>query len=126
MRQIRKGVFETNSSSTHSITICSSKDYEAWQNGELYWARYSDRLVSKEEFEEKFKKWMNERYPDVDDETLETERPTYIEEFCEEEEFLTAEQYDDQIGSYYEEFQTSYTTPGGEEVIAFGYYGYDG
>ena len=126
MRQIRKGVFETNSSSTHSITICSGKDYEAWQNGELYWARYSDRLVPKEEFEEKFKKWMNERYPDVDDETLETERPTYIEEFCEEEEFLTAEQYDDQIGSYYEEFQTSYTTESGEEVVAFGYYGYDG
>jgi hypothetical protein len=126
MRQIRKGVFETNSSSTHSITICSGKDYEAWQNGELYWSRYSDRLISKEEFEEKFKKWMNERYPNVDDETLETERPTYIEEFCEEEEFLTAEQYDDQIGSYYEEFQTSYTTASGEEVVAFGYYGYDG
>ena len=34
-RQIRKGVFETNSSSTHSLTMCLKSDYDKWANGEL-------------------------------------------------------------------------------------------
>lgn len=28
MKQVRRGVFETNSSSTHSITICTEDEYE--------------------------------------------------------------------------------------------------
>ena len=32
-RQIRKGVFETNSSSTHSLTICLKSDFDRWNRG---------------------------------------------------------------------------------------------
>lgn len=35
MRQIRLGIFETNSSSTHSIVICTDEEFEKWKNGEL-------------------------------------------------------------------------------------------
>jgi hypothetical protein len=35
MRVIRRGVFETNSSSTHSITMCSIEEYEKWESGEV-------------------------------------------------------------------------------------------
>ena len=35
MRQIRKGVFETNSSSTHSITICTQKEFNEFKSGLL-------------------------------------------------------------------------------------------
>ena len=45
MRQIRKNVFETNSSSTHSITMCMKSDYDKWVSGELVWNRWGDRLV---------------------------------------------------------------------------------
>lgn len=31
---IRLSVFETNSSSTHSLSICSSEEYNKWKNGE--------------------------------------------------------------------------------------------
>lgn len=31
---IRHGVFETNSSSVHSLSICSSEEYNRWRNGE--------------------------------------------------------------------------------------------
>lgn len=34
-RQIRRGVYETNSSSTHSLTMCSEEEFEQWKNGEL-------------------------------------------------------------------------------------------
>ena len=59
LRVIRKGVFETNSSSTHSITMCSKEDYDKWERGEMF---YSDGgLVSKEEAIEELKnnKWFN-------------------------------------------------------------------
>jgi hypothetical protein len=28
--QVRQGVFETNSSSTHTLTICSKNDFDKW------------------------------------------------------------------------------------------------
>lgn len=34
-KQIRYGVFETNSSSTHSMVVCSNEDLERWKSGEL-------------------------------------------------------------------------------------------
>ena len=36
MYQIRQGVFETNSSSTHSLCICTKKEYEDLPNKEDY------------------------------------------------------------------------------------------
>lgn len=34
-RQVRFGVFETNSSSVHSLTMCSVEEYERFVKGEL-------------------------------------------------------------------------------------------
>ena len=36
MKLIRRGTFETNSSSTHSITMCKESDFDKWKNGEMY------------------------------------------------------------------------------------------
>lgn len=44
-KQIRRGVFETNSSSVHSLTMCTSSDYDKWKNGELVWSRWDDELI---------------------------------------------------------------------------------
>ena len=49
MKTIRRNVFETNSSSTHSITMCMESDYEKWKNGELYYLEDSDEFVNKEQ-----------------------------------------------------------------------------
>ena len=35
-KQIRRGVFETNSSSVHSLTMCMESDYDRWQEDNLY------------------------------------------------------------------------------------------
>jgi len=35
MKQVRHGVFETNSSSTHSLVICTTEEYKKFENGEL-------------------------------------------------------------------------------------------
>jgi hypothetical protein len=49
MKIIRQGVFETNSSSTHSLTICSCEEYSKWEDGELYWS-YGDFVEIPEEY----------------------------------------------------------------------------
>ena len=36
MIKIRKNVFETNSSSTHSLVVCSKEEWEALKNNELF------------------------------------------------------------------------------------------
>lgn len=41
-RKIRKGVFETNSSSTHSLTMCSEEEFEAWKRGEVLFQEYGE------------------------------------------------------------------------------------
>lgn len=49
MIQIRKNVFETNSSSTHSITLVKKEEYDKWVKGEYYIWVDSWEFISKEE-----------------------------------------------------------------------------
>jgi hypothetical protein len=100
-RQIRRGVFETNSSSTHSITMCTSSDYDKWKKGELVWDRWNCQLVP---ITDKIKEEMKDKYS----------------------EYLTYDQFYDWNYIDFETFTNSYVTPSGEKVVAFGYYGYDG
>ena len=99
-RQIRRGVFETNSSSVHSLTMCMESDFNKWVTGELVWSRWGDELVP------------------ITDEIKKS-----IEE--DEREYLTYEQFNDYDYIDYETFEDSYTTPNGETVKSFGYYGHD-
>lgn len=43
--KIRQGVFETNSSSTHSLVICTADEYAAFKNGDLMLDAYSEKLI---------------------------------------------------------------------------------
>ena len=43
-RQIRRGVFETNSSSVHSLTMCSGEEYKKWENGEILYWKWGNRF----------------------------------------------------------------------------------
>ena len=44
---IRRGVFETNSSSTHSLVVVSAKEYEDFKKGKLVYDYYGEKLISK-------------------------------------------------------------------------------
>lgn len=99
-RQIRRGTFETNSSSVHSITMCMKSDFDKWVNGELVWSRWDDDLV--------------EVTPEVK-ESIDND----------EHEYLTYEQFNDWDYIEYETFEESFVTPNNEEIVSFGYYGHD-
>lgn len=123
MIQVRQGVFETNSSSVHSITMCTRTEFNAWREGKLYlnegyWHR-STSPYAKKQFVTK-------------DEAMELiKTSTYYQPFNEYEELLGEylreyEIYDyEHWGHYYESDVNHYTTPGGEEIVAVCYYGHD-
>lgn len=45
MRQVRFGVFETNSSSTHCLVICTQEEYHQFQKNELMYDSYDQRFL---------------------------------------------------------------------------------
>ena len=124
---IRRGVFETNSSSTHSITMCMKVDYDEWQKGDLYlnkggvWSSFSankDKLfVTKEDVIEIL---TNHKYPPSVD--LRALCDSAFADYLDEEECFKL--YSD-YGNDYETFEDTFTTPNGDTVVAFGYYGVD-
>ena len=108
---IRRGVFETNSSSTHSLTMCKEDVYTKWKNGELYFSRWDKDFITKEEYEKILKKQCT---CDRDDDYFE-------ESDCDcDVEYMTYEKFWDDV-SY--DFETFEDTEFG--IVAFGYYGHD-
>lgn len=76
MRVIRRGVFETNSSSTHSLCIASKEDFKKWKDGELVYDRWNDKLVPIEEAKYPEETQTYEEF--TDDEYLEYFKQSYI------------------------------------------------
>lgn len=121
-RQIRRGVFETNSSSVHSLTMCSAEEYKKWEDGEvLFWGE-RDKFATKEEIIAELKVmegWNGGLYyDDVDwdneDDLHDVFSDEYIKSF---DRFFE--------NDWYETYSYRHTTPSGDEVVAFGYYGHD-
>lgn len=115
-RQIRRGVFETNSSSVHSLTMCTAEEYQKWKDGKVLFCKYEDMFGTKEEIIEELKKnpWL--RKVDWDDED-------YVSDIFSDEGVQTCKEFFE--NDYFETFEQRYTTPSGDEIVAFGYYGHD-
>ena len=129
MIQIRQGVFETNSSSTHSITIAPESDFNRWKNGDVYlndgwWSSSNDpnkdkTFLTKDEAinllgsYEYYKR--NEDLNDMNDKEL--------NDVFRDWDIYTFENYWD---DYLEDYETHYTTEHGDNIIVFGQYGYNG
>ena len=112
MKVIRRNVFETNSSSTHSITMCSKEDFDAWKKGKMLLDECDGKFITKEAALAKLKE---------QDEDLDLDDRDAVEDAMRDNEFLT---YDDYMDGELEQFERSYKTKGGETVVAFGRYGY--
>lgn len=144
MIHIRNNVFETNSSSTHSLTIAPKSQYEAWLIGDgILYDGDCRRFIAKEEAIEKVrlyeyesgasdKSWYNplkdyyyrndieqeKVYKNIDDVPEELIIP-----YLAYHEYYTSDEFDNGVCEYYEQFEQHYTTEHGDEVVAFGYYG---
>lgn len=116
-RQIRRGVFETNSSSVHSLTMCSDDEFQRWKNGDVLFCGWDDSFATKEDIIKKYSdKYSEWREVDWEDKEM-------VEELFNDYEIRTYDKFFD--NEWYETFEQEHITPGGEKVIAFGYYGHD-
>ena len=115
MFKIRRNVFETNSSSTHTITICSEKEYGEWKKGKYYWN--TDKLIPAEEIKEKYTR-LTGRVLDDSDESKED-----FNEWLHDYGYYSWEGVDDMELEFYEE---RFTTEHSDTIVAFGNYGWDG
>ena len=124
MKVIRLGVFETNSSSTHTMVIMPEEDFEKWKSGEILRFKWDDTFVSKEEAEEIINKlkvdYAKEYKVDVDD----------IEVY----DLSDDDNYYEKVPLAYEDFDdwmnleggiNHYKTKGGEDLVILCWYGYD-
>lgn len=114
--QIRQGVFETNSSSTHSLCITTEEEYNNWEKDlGIYYDCYNQQLLTTEEVKEIL---IQKKYIINSDEDL-------IEILKDLDRFYCFEEYKDNYSDYYEVFK-KYTTKSGEKIVAFSYHGYNG
>ena len=121
MKQIRYGVFESNSSSTHSLTMMMKTDYDRWHNEKLYlyeggygWEFDKPVLNNLYTKDEVMKFAKSNRYYHVEEEI--------DNEMLRDMGFTS---WDDEGSEYLEGFYEEFTTPSGETIVAFGYYGND-
>ena len=92
---IRQGLFETNSSSVHTLTICTEKEYEDFKNGKLFYDNWHGKIT-----DEKFN-------------------------YDADRENMTYEGYEEYLDKSDDDFGERFTTPSGDRMVAFGYYRYD-
>lgn len=121
-RQIRRGVFETNSSSVHSITMCTRSDFDRWTDGELLFWEDEKKFGTRKELIKDLKKDTlyngKLRYPNIN-----WNNKDQVSDIFNDENIKTFNQYFQ--NDWFETYWEAYTTPGGENVVAFGYYGHD-
>lgn len=139
MIQVRGKVFETNSSSTHSLTMCSEEEFNKWKSGELLFDYYNDCFVQSIVLSDEDKKDARLYYDDVkgsywkswdqlSDEEIQSWYSKYANECLRKskyDEFMTYKDWCERQ-DYLDRFTRTYTSPSGDKIVAFGKYGYDG
>ena len=89
-------------SCVHSLTICTEAEYEAWQDGSMVFDDLYDKFIPRSEIENSK---VDNSYRYFDDPEMWFHKQS--------------------LKRYYDIFNRKYTTPNGEKIRAFGYYGHD-
>lgn len=145
MKQIRKNVFETNSSSTHTLAICTEEEYKDWKNGKMLFNKWHETFIKnsinitnqdRKEAEERYTRCKGKYYKDWS-ELTEAEKEEYIynyiadrrrqeKSFSFKEDGLTYQEFMQDCNNEGLETETShYTSPSGDKLVITCAYGYN-
>lgn len=155
MKVVRRGIFETNSSSTHAMTICTKEEHDKWKKGEMYY--YEEQLITPEEndkilrnhlLDDLIERDYNKHTITLDDITYECKdwegmmnkieelktperlnkiTPEEIETYRKAHREECPQTYKEyEIFLEYEPYSENYISPSGDKLVIFGYSGYDG
>lgn len=133
MRQIRQNTFETNSSSTHSLVLCTEDEFNRWKSGETLLDTNTHRFVIHPDLSVKdyrdaqtdYVTSMTKYMKRWDDLTKEEKKEYVVDYIRSRDDIDYLETYDQFTNSDLEWFMQRYTSPSGDKVVAFGRYGYD-
>lgn len=136
-------VFETNSSSTHSLVICTEQDFNDWEAGyKLFDSDYEkiietpkltkgqqkqaiDEYIIRQKKEKFWSEWDNLSKQDKDAWFVQWANINILNDNDDYyKRYLTREEYYGQH-EYMDFYTQSFTTPNGDKMVAFGYYGHD-
>ena len=133
MLQIRHGVFETNSSSTHSITIIPKDEFEKWVDGEVYFNDDSWEVKNRNRWltkEEAIAGVLGCDYPPTNDDDrdytykeLDEMNNDDLSEILSNYSIYSFNEYSENYGLEY--YDVKHITEHGDEIVAFGLYGMD-
>ena len=123
MITIRQGTFETISSSTHSMVICSQEEYNKWSKGELLASRWKSGFKTQDEVIQELKK----EYPEYFDENgnfVPNEEYETVDDFFYDYNDDNWYNLDDWVGDL-ESDEDTYTTESGDIIHVVCRYGYE-
>lgn len=120
---IRPKIFETNSSSVHSLAIMSEYDYEEWKRGEKYWNEFDGGIYTLEEVIERSGDNMKTRIK-----YYQEEMPEKLEEYLSLSGYYTYGSWnpDDRYADRYEESLDHYVSESGDRIVIRSKFGYNG
>lgn len=147
MKQIRKNVFETNSSSTHTLAICTEDEYKDWKDGKLLFNKWKETFIKntikitkqdREEAEEYYNRSKGKYYKDWS-ELTDAEKEEYTYNRVAQQRRQEKNSLFDYEGSglTYQEFMqdcnndglqtdvSHYTSPSGDKLVITCAYGYN-
>lgn len=144
--QVRPGVFETNSSSTHTLNICTEDEYSAWENKQVFFLKGYNDFGVKEGFytKDEVSKLIDERNLRIQKMIDEGKAEKWDVPIDKDEVFKEITEYDwyngyanserielgifavTDLSSDLEFYDEHFTTPSGDKMVAFGEYGYNG
>lgn len=127
MLQIRYGIFESNSSSTHTLCVAQNEEIDKLDKNELLinldW-QDARSFISPEEAMESLKKCIEDNNDEEGRELLANNEKEGIYQLMREYEI--AQRYDDYLDSeWLDSYQEEFTTKSGDRVLVFGIYGRD-
>ena len=144
MITVRHNVFETNSSSTHSITICTRKQFDDWKAGKCFFNVETDTFIYPNEDsvkryrQEAIDQYKSQRDSDpysvkwdmLSPESQEKYISAHVKYKLEQERSSYCSMSYDNYRHYHKEgceyTEIFYTTEHGDQIVAFGKGGYDG
>lgn len=127
--KVIKTIFETNSSTTHSVVVMPKEKYDKWTSGLYYFngSYYGNKSEGEQPIEgeiyteEQVLEFLSELGYEYNDEDYDSVSK-YVED-CDVGFISWEEWFEDE---YLETDKTWYTTPGGEEIVICCKYGFDG
>lgn len=121
-KQIRNNVFETNSSSTHSLIICTPEQSDLLTKGKMYIYDYDTLCTEDERINIILNEYQKEFTIEGTYEEFYDKNSEMLEEYFSEHRYAEFQSYEEWVGEL-ESDETYYTSKSGDKIIILCKYG---